>query len=162
MAKVSPNQLLLPSVLDRLILDDPSAGASSSRGQYLRQLKESVRRDLESLLNTRWRCVDWPKHLTELDVSLVSYGLPDMTGMHFGSPESQEEFRRLVESCVRNFETRLQGATVLIVKGRDPLERTLRLRIKASLRVQPSPEEVTYDSILEPLTGSVAVTGGAR
>ena len=78
MAKIEADQPLVPSVLDRLIDDEPTATREppKSRGQVLRDLKQSVRRDLENLLNTRQRCKSWPENLSELEVSLVNYGFP--------------------------------------------------------------------------------------
>jgi len=48
MPRISPDQPLLPSVLDRLLDDDPgvSRDPPRSRHQVLRELKQSVRRDL--------------------------------------------------------------------------------------------------------------------
>ena len=72
MAGVSSTQPLVPSLLDRLI--EPSSGRERSAGaggdtHMLRDSKQSVRRDLENLLNTRWRCKVWPPDLAELEVS---------------------------------------------------------------------------------------------
>ena len=160
MPKVPQSQLLLPSLLDRLVAEETSS--PTSKGQYLRELKESVRRDLQNLLNTRWHCTSWPPDLTELEVSLLSYGLPDLTSLQFGSPESQEEFRRLVERTIRNFEPRLRKVSVEIIKEQGTPERTLRLRIDGLLHVEPTPEPVVYDSVLEPMSGNVEVKGGVR
>ena len=62
MAKIRDDQPLVPSVLDRLLDDEPqnTHETPKSRNQVLRDLKQSVRRDLENLLNTRWRCIAWP------------------------------------------------------------------------------------------------------
>ena len=54
MAKIEADQLLTPSVLDRLIDEEPTSTRElpKSRGQVLRDLKQHIRRDLENLLNT--------------------------------------------------------------------------------------------------------------
>jgi len=51
---------LIPSVLDRLLDDDPASAreAPKARTQVLRELKQSVRRDLEWLLNSRCDAAD--------------------------------------------------------------------------------------------------------
>ena len=73
-------------MLDRLIDHEPEVRRESprSRNQVLRELKQSVRRDLENLLNTRVRCVPLPPELKELKQSLVNYGIPDLTGASLG------------------------------------------------------------------------------
>src|SRR5438132_410989 len=98
MAKIRADQPLIPSVLDRLLDFEPdvSREAQRSRNQVLRELKLSVRRDLENLLNTKTRCLTWPPHLEELKQSLVNYGIPDFTSASMGSPRDREEFCRLL------------------------------------------------------------------
>ena len=57
-SRVRDDQPLVPSVFDRLLDDEPdnSRETAASRRQVLRELKQSVGRDLENLLNTRQRC----------------------------------------------------------------------------------------------------------
>lgn len=157
MEKDRGRRSLVPSLLDRLI----QGSASPLRGHTLTQLREGVRRDLEDLLNTRRRCFSWPSDLRELDVSLVNYGIPDFTGVHFGSPDSQEEFRRVLQRAIERFEPRLARVAVTLVKDPQGMDRTLRFRIEAVLRTRPVPEQVVFDSTLEPLSAAFEVKEGA-
>ena len=161
MSTVRSDQPLVPSVLDRLLDEDPSKTleAPKSRTQVLRELKQSVRRDLENLLNTRWRATSWPAHLQELEVSLLSYGLPDVTAADLASSSKREEFRRTLQRVIRDFEPRLSKVSVKLLDRGEPVDRTLRFRIEAMLRVEPSPEPVAFDSAVEPATGNVEVKG---
>jgi len=163
MTRIGPHQPLIPSVLDRLLDDDPSATRepARSRSQVLRELKQSVRRDLESLLNTRWHSTSWPRHLEELDTSLVSYGIPDITKADLGSARQRESFRRILEGVIRKFEPRLLSFSIEFLKNAEPFDRTLRFRIDGLLRVDPVPEPVAFDSALEPATGNVEIKGGS-
>ncbi|MGH8431367.1 MAG: type VI secretion system baseplate subunit TssE [Solimonas sp.] len=70
-------------------------------------LRASICRDLEELLNTRRRWRSWDPHLTELDRSLVGYGLPDFASGAFNDPRRREELRLLVEASIRRFEPRI-------------------------------------------------------
>ncbi|MCC6416938.1 MAG: type VI secretion system baseplate subunit TssE [Gemmataceae bacterium] len=161
MAKVAADQLLVPSVLDRLLDEDPelTREPAKSRHQVLRELKLSVRRDLEHLLNTRRRCVPPPPALTELDESLVNYGLPDFTGLSMTSAEERDEFRRAVEKVISTCEPRFKTVSVQLVDADEPLDRTLRFRIDALLYAHPAPEAVVFDSAVEPITGNVEIKG---
>jgi type VI secretion system protein ImpF len=164
MSSVRSDQPLIPSVLDRLLDDEPTKGveAPKSRTQVLREMKLSVRRDLENLLNTRWRSASWPRHFEELEVSLLSYGLPDITGADLASAARREDFRRTMERVIRQFEPRLTKVTVaLLDPGGETVDRTLRFRIEGLLRVDPAPEPVAFDSAVEPATGNVEVKGAA-
>ena len=82
MPELKHDQPLVPSVLDRLVDFEPDVRreAPRSRNQVLRELKRSVRGDLENLLNTRIRCIPPPPELIELKQSLVNYGISDLTG----------------------------------------------------------------------------------
>jgi type VI secretion system protein ImpF len=163
MARVRPDQPLLPSVLDRLIDDDPAVTTEPPRArtQMLRELKLAVRRDLEHLLNTRRRAVSVPAGFTELDRSLLTYGLPDFSGAGPGGGKERDAFCRTIEAVIRQHEPRFLSVAVDLVTGADPTDRTLRFRIDAVLRADPVPEPVVFDSTLEPATGTFAVGGGA-
>jgi type VI secretion system protein ImpF len=156
-------QLPLLSVLDRLLDDDPTATreAPKSQNQLLRELKQSVRRDLEDLLNTRQRCLEQPPELAELARSLVNYGVPDFTGTGPGAASGPEEICRMLKEVITRYEPRFKRVTVELLDSSEPLDRTLRFRIDAVLRVEPVAERVVFDSTLKPGTGSVEVREGA-
>lgn len=162
MAKIKSDQPLLPSVLDRLLDDDPAATRDAPRGrsQVLRDLKQAVRRDLEDLLNTRRRCLPLPEGLDELNDSLANYGIPDVAGGQFGSVEGRERFRELLEAVLTRWEPRFASVRVSLLGDPNELERTVRFRIDAMLHADPAPEPVVFDSAVEPATGSVEVRGG--
>src|SRR5438128_90521 len=112
MSRVPAQTRVLSSVLDRL-----TAGTSPVRGQSLKELKLCVRRDLENLLNTRWRCKSWPPDLDEeLEMSLVSYGIPDFSGANLSDPRDREDFRRILERVIRNFEPRFLSVNVVMLE----------------------------------------------
>jgi type VI secretion system protein ImpF len=164
MPKAPDDQPLLPSVLDRLLDDQPgvSREPAKTRSQVLRELKQSLRRDLENLLNTRWRPRSWPESLAELEVSLVNYGIPDITGSDLGSSENRQQLAGVLERVIRRFEPRLTGVAVELLDNAEPLDRTLRFRIRGMLLVEPAPEPVAFDSALEPATGTVEIKGVTR
>jgi type VI secretion system protein ImpF len=159
MARVRPNDHLRPSVLDRLIDDDPEATRepAASRNQVLRDLKVSVRRDLENLLNTRIRCLPFPDDCVELKTSLVNYGLPDITGARLGTSVEPEEFLRDIESVLRQYEPRFKRVKVIPAQNADPQDHTFRFRIDALLIAEPAPEPIVFDTELKPGTGDFEV-----
>lgn len=159
MAKVADDQPLVPSVLDRLLDDEPEnrREAPKARHQVLRELRQCVGRDLEHLLNTRWPCLVWPPDLEQLEASLVTYGLPDFSGVTMSTADSRDQLRRIVEGVVRKFEPRFKTVRVTLLENSDVTDRTLRLRIEALLYAEPAPEPVVFDSQLEPVSGNFAV-----
>jgi type VI secretion system protein ImpF len=164
MAKVQADQPLVPSVLDRLVDERPeeSREPPKSRNQLFRDFKQSVRRDLENLLNTHSRCTSYPAHLAELEFSLVNYGIPDVRGADMGTAEGRAAFTRIVEGVIRKFEPRFQQVRVALLDNTDPLDRMLRFRIEALLRIDPAPEPVVFDTSVQPVTGNVEVKGVGR
>ena len=160
MAKKKEHEFV-PSVFDRLV--EPTTGdVFKTRSQQLRELKQSVRRDLENLLNTRWRCRTWPPGLDELEVSLANYGIPDFTGADINMYDGKEQLREIIERVITVFEPRFKTVRVSLIQNEDDMDRTLRLRIDAMLHAEPAPEAVTFESQLDPLTSEITVERDAR
>jgi type VI secretion system protein ImpF len=139
---------ITPSVLDRLLDDRPEEKleAPASRQTNLRILKQAVKRDLEWLLNTRANATEIPDGLPELSRSLAAFGLPDFSSWNARGGHDQD-LRRSIEDAVARFEPRLEGVQVSLETMSD-VDRTVRFRIEARLRVEPAPEPVTFDSVL--------------
>jgi type VI secretion system protein ImpF len=163
MGRVREDQPLVPSVFDRLLDDEPtnSREVAASRRQVLRELKQSVGRDLEQLLNTRQRCGELPKPLTELETSLVNYGIPDFTGVNMSVPSERDRLRGIIQRVIEQFEPRFKTVRVRMVENADAQDRTLRLRIEGLLKVDPAPEPVVFDSQLEPTSATFEVKSEA-
>lgn len=161
MPEIKPDQPLLPSVLDRLLDYEPDVRHEPPRSshQVLRELKQSVCRDLENLLNTRIRCLPPPPELKELKQSLVNYGIPDLTGASLATPKEREEFRKTIQNLISQNERRLKELNVRLVDQSESIDRTIRFRIVAVLQVEPAPEPIQFDSILRLPTGLFEVKG---
>lgn len=141
-------QPLRLSLLDRLILD-PEIEEARSPERWRNRMRDSVRRDLEMLLNTRRWIESWPTSFGELDTSLLSYGLPDIYNQSFTTDAQRDAFREQLIEIIRRFEPRFQSVTVEILNNADPLDRTLRFRIQAVLLADFEGEPVVYDSLLD-------------
>ena len=162
MSRIQGEQKLVPSVLDRLIDEEPEVERERARARATRccaELKQAVRRDLENLLNMRRRCLGWPRELKELEKSLVNYGLPDFMGANVASEEGREQLCQALEAAIRAHESRFKSVKVQMLDNADSLDRNLRFRIDALLRAEPAPEPVVFDSALEPASGTIQVKG---
>jgi type VI secretion system protein ImpF len=160
MARILPEQELTPSVLDRLIDLEPRnrVEAAAQRSARLADLKRAVRRDLEWLLNTRRSIVSIPEGMDQLDRSLLTYGLPDLSSLGVTSPEAQETLRRSVLETIDRFEPRLMQVEVTLLAS-DEKTRSLHFRIDGLLRVYPEPEPVRFDSQLQLPTSAFHIEG---
>ena len=163
MAEIRQDRLLVTSVLDRLLDFEPEnkQEVPKARHQVLRELREAVRRDLQNLLNTRWRCTSWPSDLEQIEDSLVNYGLPDFTGGNLVST-GPAELRRIVEAAIRRSESRFKSVKVELLKNPENDDRTVRFRIDVLLYAQPAPEPLVFDSQLEPLNCTFEVKSDDR
>ncbi len=152
---------ILPSLLDRLIDNEPDVQREplNRRVQDLAELKECVARDLEDMLNTRREALDdLPEEFVETNRSLLVYGLPDFSSFNLLSPNDRNRLCRAIERAIANFEPRLQRPSVKM-ETPSQNERVLRFRVDAWLRIEPAPEPVVFDTILQLGTREYVVKG---
>jgi type VI secretion system protein ImpF len=159
MARVDKKKKLRPSILDRLLDNDPGNAleVDSAQHQKLKELRSSVRRDLENLLNTRLRIIEPDDDYSEVKKSLLVYGLPDLATVNIIDKESRKKFVTHLENLLIEFEPRFKSVNVNYLENANTLDRTLRFRIDALLYADPSPEVVVFDSVLEPVSRTVNV-----
>ena len=151
-----------PSVIDRLIDFDPRLGADPgiSLNESIRRYKDSVLRDLEWLLNTRRTVIRVPDECAELSRSAFVYGLPDISSMSGDSDVNRRQLLRDIEECIRIFEPRLTGVRVTQVEEKEGAQRRVRFAIEGLLRMEPNPERVLFDTVLDLSSGRIQVAGG--
>ncbi len=88
---------------------------------------------LENLLNTRRCCLSFPEEYTELQTSLLDYGMDDFT--------NPDLCQRLTDIFYR-YEPRFNLVTVNLYDNSDSV---LRLQIDGLLNTEPTPEPVTLN-----------------
>ncbi len=154
-AKEGPVSL---SVLDRLLDLEPERNLELplTRAQSLRELKAAVRRDLEWLLNSRRTIVPVPDSLKDLQRSLFIYGLPDISSLYLRSSNDQDALLRSIKQAVNLFEPRLANVKVIVEPASEDV-RVIRFSIEGLLRIDPAPEPVFFDTVLEPSSGQYQI-----
>lgn len=155
------------SLLNRMLLDEIFADElhkmrkPAPPSANIRELKKSLSRDIEALLNTRRELLDGaPPEYKEVNNSLLLFGLPDFTSYSLLNPEHRKLIRRSVEETLTKFEPRLKSVQVTLEPPRK-FDAALHFRIDALLRLDPSPEPVTFDAALQLGTSSYSVRGEA-
>lgn len=163
MARGDTETTVTLSVLDRLIDREPKEASEQplTRAQSVRQLKASLRRDLEWLLNTRRIADEAPESLEQLNRSLYNFGLPDFSAMSFANPRDRTRLIRSLENTIRLFEPRLDAIKVIPVEvsGDAQNKRMLRFQIEGLLKMDPAPEQVSFDTVLQLTSGEYEVKG---
>ena len=166
MARLELERSVQQSVLDRLVDEDlrASGDAPLTWGESVRQLKISLRRDLEWLLNTRRTIVPVPDACEEVQASLFSFGLPDISGRSRDQLNMRARIAREVEETIAVFEPRLTAVRVMLPEddddGRDA--HRFRLVVEAMLRLDPSPERIVFDTVLDTARGEFEVGSDSR
>jgi type VI secretion system protein ImpF len=150
------------SVLDRLIDFDPQSRLENplSRSQSVRALKSAVRRDLEWLLNSRRICEPPDEALEQVNRSGYVYGLPDLSALTVATAADRNRLVRQILDTIKLFEPRLANVRLVMVETPDAAKKDVRLRIEAMLRMDPVPEPVSFDTVIELKSGNCRLSGG--
>ena len=146
---------LTPSLIDRL-LDPDSMGTKERPGYSLRQIVDSVRDDLEELLNTRRSSQAPETQYAELARSIVTYGLPDLASLDGSTPGKQEELGKIIEKIITLHEPRLRNVRTTLIRSR-AIDLRVRFHIDAELRVDPAPA-VAFETVVELTTGHASIS----
>lgn len=164
MSSIQADRKLLAPLLDRLLDEHPESRQDDGRHrhQLIRQLKESVRRDLEQLFNTRIRCLSPPPELPGLERSLLNYGLPDIGSFNLSDTEGRHAFCHWVEQLVLLFEPRIRSVKVIASGMPDPTDNTFQFRVEATLRAAAADETIILDSVLNPISKVVDIVESER
>lgn len=153
-----------PFLLDRLCHApaDTNRADAARWSMSMEQVKDSVARDLESLLNTRTafvkaRMEGW-RHASR---SVLSYGLMDFVGLSLDNPDHREMICQSIASAILMHEPRLRSVHVQLDSA-SVLGLGLRFTIHAKLVINPAVEPVSFDALLQPTTQRYAVRHTGR
>ena len=116
-----------------------------------RELKNSVRRELERLLNTRCSI---PLHrLAEEERSVINYGIPDFSSLSRDNADDRALIGAIVGQTITAFEPRLRQVSVEVLPV-SQMESSLQLNINAELRVGTFSEPVSFPVTLNSKSGT--------
>ena len=163
MARTALERTVRPSLLDRLTDDapddpaDPTIGADESARRY----RSSVLRDVEWLLNARRTPEPAPPTLRQLQRSAYEYGLPDTLSLPIATREGRDRLVQWLEQTIAAFEPRLAEVRVALLDADQVKPPQVRFAVTATLRMDPSPERVVFDTVFDVASGGYAVRDGA-
>jgi type VI secretion system lysozyme-like protein len=107
------------------------------------ELRVSVRRELERLLNTR--CALTADALEERERTTLEYGLPDFGHLQTRDTGAQKRVAEEVRRAIAAYEPRLQQVTVAVERSVAPdEERRLSVRVDAMIVVGDVMEPVSF------------------
>ncbi len=163
MARTEIERAVQPSLLDRLTDEAPgtSADPAVTRDESVRRFRESVLRDLEWLLNARRTPEPAPPALRHVRRSVYEYGLPDTLALPIATREGRERLVRWLEQTVATFEPRLTEVRVTLLGADQGQAPQVRFAVAATLRMDPSPERVVFDTVFDVASGGYEVRDAA-
>jgi type VI secretion system protein ImpF len=161
MAKQEMEVTVTQPLLDRLLDYEPKLAADPylTRAQSVRQLKAALRRDLEWLLNTRQTPDPAPPSFELLSRSLYNYGLPDLSTFSLNSTKDRQRLIQALETVIAHYEPRLMNVKVIPLEVAGINTKEMRFQIEGMLRMDPAPEHVSFDTVLQLASGEYQVKG---
>ena len=155
MAKTKNESVVTQSLMERLITSETDDW-TTSRAQSLRIFRDALKRDVEWLLNSRRPPINAISDYPLATASVINYGLPDISSMGLNSASDQRTLISAVQQCLRNYEPRITDVRVYL-ESSEVVNRSLRFRIEGMMMVDPAPEEINFDTVLELSKGEYEV-----
>jgi type VI secretion system protein ImpF len=125
---------------------------AASIGMY----RESMKRDLEWLLNTRQPVIPELESYPATAASVLNYGLPDIHSFDGSAGKEQNALTVALEKCIRTFEPRINQPRVYLTRS-DHLSRSLKFHIEGQIFYENMDEEIKFDTVLEMISGEYEV-----
>jgi type VI secretion system protein ImpF len=152
-----------PGLLDRLMGERAQASAGGAVPRLsLEQLKDSIARDLEALLNTRLAI---PEHAfdayPEARRSILNYGLADFAGLCLASSEDREAICASLKAAIEIHEPRLSDVSASIENEAGSVNR-LQFVINGRLKLDAATEPVNFNAVLQPSSLHYSISKAAR
>ena len=153
MARTKSEILVTQSLIDRLtdVEQWPETRAAS-----IAMYRDSLKRDLEWLLNTRQPVIAEMESFPATAASVLNYGLPDIHSFDGSAGKERNELTVELEKCIRAFEPRITHPRVFLTRS-DMLSRSLRFHIEGQVTYENMNEEIKFDTILELVSGEYEV-----
>ena len=131
-----------------------------SRAESLRQYRVAVKRDLEWLLNTTRMPIPVPASCKETPKSVLFYGLPDIASIVLSNAGDEQRLQRSLETAIALFEPRLSRARVVTRERFRKGRQSITFHVEAMLMMEPAPERISFDTVLEITKGEYNVKEG--
>ena len=149
---------ITPSLLDRLTdqeLDVPR-DAPKAYSKKLRDHKDSVMRDLSGLLNSRLAELVDPD-FPSCAASLLGYGLLDVSSRSAQNPSDRDRIGQELQATIERYEPRLRNVQVSAIQANSGGTQ-IHFSVRALLQVDPEPEPIYFDTVLDRDKSAVAVS----
>jgi len=153
LARTKSEVLITQSLVDRLSdLEQWPETRAASVNMY----RESLKRDVEWLLNTRQPVIPELEGYPATTASVLNFGLPDIHSFDSSMGKKHQDLTAALEKCIRTFEPRISQPHVFLTRT-DTLSRSLRFHIEGQMVFENMDEEIKLDTVLELISGEYEV-----
>ena len=160
MAKVETEANVTLSLIDRLQDLEPGAPEPLfSRATWVKIHKKNVARDLQWLLNTKRTPEPAGPELEQTHKSLYNFGIPDFSVLSSTSHKDRNRLLSELEECIEFFEPRMKNVQVSLIENDARTTKLLKFQIAATLMMDPAPEQISFDTALDLVSGDYEVKG---
>ena len=153
MARSKSEILITQSLVDRLTDTDQWP---ETRSASIAMYRDSMKRDLELLLNTRKPVIPELENYPATAASVLNYGLPDLHSFDGSAGKEHNALTVALEKCIRIYEPRIVQPRVFLTRT-DLLSRSLRFHIEGQITYENMEEEIKFDTVLEMISGEYEV-----
>ncbi|MDR2308826.1 MAG: type VI secretion system baseplate subunit TssE [Paucimonas sp.] len=165
-AEIATRDRLQPSLLDRLVDDEPGnlQETADKRVLSLQQLKASVLRDLAWLLNTTALLDSAATLNTPAGTSVINYGLPALAG-NSASNIDLPALERIIHQAIATYEPRILAHTLKVralAASGEMNANALSFEIEGDLWAQPAALPLLLQTDVDLESGHVRVAPAER
>jgi type VI secretion system protein ImpF len=153
LARNKSETLITQSLVDRLTDTDQWP---DTRNASITMYRDSMKRDLEWLLNTRKPVIPELENYPATAASVLNYGLPDLHSFDGSAGREHNALTAALEKCIRIYEPRIGQPRVFLTRT-DLLSRSLRFHIEGQIIYENMQEEIKFDTVLEMISGEYEV-----
>jgi type VI secretion system protein ImpF len=153
LARAKSEVLITQSLVDRL---SDTEQWPETRAASITMYRDSLKRDVEWLLNTRQPVMPELEGYPATAASILNFGLPDIHSYDSSQGKRHTDLTTALEKCIRTFEPRINQPHVFLTRT-DMLSRSLRFHIEGQIVFENMNEEIKFDTLLELVSGEYEV-----
>ena len=151
MARLKSDTPITQSLIDRLM---DSEEMPTTRSASIQMFRNSIKRDVEWLLNSRRAFVPEIEDYPLAANSVFTFGLPDVNELPGGN--SANNVLAAISQTILIHEPRIREPRVSLTRT-DELSRSLRFHVEGKLVLENSEEDITFDTLFEVTSGEYQV-----
>jgi type VI secretion system protein ImpF len=151
MARLKSETPITQSLMDRLM---DSEEMPTTRSASIQMFRNSIKRDVEWLLNSRKAFVPEIESYPLAANSVFTFGLPDVNELPGGN--SASNVLSAISQTILIHEPRIREPRVSLTRT-DTLSRSLRFHVEGKLVLENSEEDITFDTLFEVTSGEYQV-----